>query len=83
MDALSAYFPVYMTQFKIHNASIIDAEWWNKFVTSIVCKSMSMCDGERREYDTISTTILFEGFSSPSHSHVHISTFNKNVARKD
>ena len=39
VDALSAYFLVYMTQFKIHNASIIDAEWWNKFVTSIVCNS--------------------------------------------
>ena len=39
VDALSAYFPVYMTQFEVHNVSIIDAEWWNKFVTSIVCKS--------------------------------------------
>ena len=39
VDALSAYFPVYMTQFEIHNVSIIDAEWWNKFITSIVRKS--------------------------------------------
>ena len=39
VDTLSAYFPVYMTQFKIHNAPIIDAGWWNKFVTSIVCNS--------------------------------------------
>jgi hypothetical protein len=38
VDALSAYFPVYMTQFEI-SLTIIDAEWWNKFVTFIVRKS--------------------------------------------
>ena len=39
VDALSSYFPFYMTQFELYNVSIIDVEWWNKFVTSIVRKS--------------------------------------------